>query len=105
MYEVENPNYHSILFNSLYAEVYPYIDSYVFFHFLQGFDSTAKIDFPSILLGSFTYTYNLAGTVYCSSNSHLDICTDTTTATFNYTVCSTKQVFSSKYIKTKIKYD
>ncbi|CAG2256881.1 unnamed protein product [Mytilus edulis] len=60
----------------------------------QGYASSVYIDFPPILQGTHSYTYTHGGSVFCSAASDVDICADTTTAKFNYTLCSTVQLFS-----------
>ncbi|VDI66534.1 Hypothetical predicted protein [Mytilus galloprovincialis] len=62
----------------------------------QGYASSVYIDFPPILQGTHSYTYTHGGSVFCSAASDVDICADTTTAKFNYTLCSTVQLFSNE---------
>jgi len=66
------------------------------FYFLDAI-SSASITCPDYLLGRFSYTYDAGSGNTCTSSSNLDVCTDNTLMTFNYTACSTPQGYSSKY--------
>ncbi|KAK3085735.1 hypothetical protein FSP39_007978, partial [Pinctada imbricata] len=69
------------------------------FHVLirQGNESNAKSWCPSPLLGSFEYIYDdNMGMTSCGAGSIWDVCTDRTTMTFNYTLCSTVLAFSQE---------
>nr|XP_022322382.1 uncharacterized protein LOC111123938 isoform X5 [Crassostrea virginica] len=71
------------------------------FHILvkKGKETQAKQWCPSPLLARFTYKHVTAnGTETCTGVSSLDVCTNRTTMTFDYTKCSTTQAFSSEGI-------
>lgn len=63
-----------------------------------GKETQAKQWCPSPLLARFTYKHVTAnGTETCTGVSSLDVCTNRTTMTFDYTKCSTTQAFSSQF--------
>ncbi|KAL5012645.1 hypothetical protein ScPMuIL_011196 [Solemya velum] len=62
--------------------------------FREGFESGAKTDFPAIFKGKFEYTFDDGSGIQCGNTSALDLCTDTTTWSANYTTCSTKIAYS-----------
>ncbi|KAK3097990.1 hypothetical protein FSP39_015096 [Pinctada imbricata] len=51
---------------------------------------------PVPLLGNFTYTHSDGVTTSCSGSSGLSVCPSWTTMTFDYSKCSTTQVFSQE---------
>ncbi|XP_067663671.1 uncharacterized protein [Haliotis asinina] len=61
----------------------------------DGSASSAFIQCPDALLGTFSYTYDAGSGDVCSSGSYLDVCTDITTMTFDLSICSQTVAYSS----------
>lgn len=55
----------------------------------QGRQSTLNQYLPDILLGVFSYTVNDGDSSYCTNGSLWDSCTNKTSISLNYTLCST----------------
>ncbi|XP_046563376.1 cell wall adhesin EAP1-like [Haliotis rubra] len=61
----------------------------------DGSASSAYIQCPDALLGTFSYTYDAGSGDVCSGGSYLDVCTDLTAMTFDLSICSQKVAYSS----------
>ncbi|XP_052076618.1 uncharacterized protein LOC127714586 isoform X3 [Mytilus californianus] len=57
--------------------------------------SSQKIQCPNAFLGTFNYTYDTGSGNLCAASSGLDVCTDKSTMTFDYTLCSETQAYSA----------
>ncbi|KAK3599503.1 hypothetical protein CHS0354_006632 [Potamilus streckersoni] len=56
----------------------------------------AILECPTVLLGSFSYSYTDGSTSICGNGNEVwDGCTDTKSMTFNYTMCSTRIAYSA----------
>ena len=51
---------------------------------------------PTPFLGTFNYSLNDGSSTFCDGTSMWDVCTDRTQMVVNYTLCSTKQFYSSR---------
>ncbi|VDI24872.1 Hypothetical predicted protein [Mytilus galloprovincialis] len=57
--------------------------------------SSQKIQCPDSFLGTFNYTYDTGSGNLCAASSGLDVCTDKSTMTFDYSLCSEIQAYSA----------
>ncbi|XP_063417620.1 uncharacterized protein LOC134700185 isoform X2 [Mytilus trossulus] len=57
--------------------------------------SSQKIQCPDSFLGTFNYTYDTGSGNLCAASSGLDVCTDKSTMTFDYSLCSETQAYSA----------
>lgn len=60
-----------------------------------GYIAKASLNCPPPLLWCFNYSFNDGYTTYCEGSSVWDVCSNPTQIVVNYTLCSTKQFFSS----------
>ncbi|XP_052675031.1 uncharacterized protein LOC128156782 [Crassostrea angulata] len=61
----------------------------------KGYIANATQNCPTLLLGSFNYTFNDGSTTYCNGTSVWDVCSDRTRMVVNYTLCSERQFYSN----------
>lgn len=59
-----------------------------------GYESSVKQWCPIPLLGTFSYTHDTGSVTTCGAGSVVSACPDWTDLRFNYSQCSTTQVFS-----------
>ncbi|XP_076070559.1 uncharacterized protein LOC143042175 [Mytilus galloprovincialis] len=57
--------------------------------------SSQNIQCPDSFLGTFNYTYDTGSGNLCAASSGLDVCTDKSTMTFDYSLCSEIQAYSA----------
>nr|XP_034301244.1 uncharacterized protein LOC105330858 isoform X2 [Crassostrea gigas] len=62
----------------------------------EGQESSVKQWCPIPLISNFTYTHNDGSTTSCSASSALSVCPSWNTLTFDYSNCSTEQIFSKE---------
>lgn len=62
---------------------------------LLGYETSVKQWCPVPLRATFTYIHNDGSTSTCGGGSSLSLCPDWSTMTFDYSLCSTEQAFSS----------
>ncbi|XP_048775580.1 uncharacterized protein LOC125680182 [Ostrea edulis] len=61
----------------------------------KGYIQNATQDCPPPFLGIFNYTFNDSSTAYCDGSSVWDVCSDRTQMVVKYTLCPTKQFYST----------
>ncbi|XP_078324131.1 uncharacterized protein LOC111125499 isoform X3 [Crassostrea virginica] len=61
----------------------------------KGYIQNAAQNCPTPFLGTFNYSFNDGSSTFCDGTSMWDVCTDRTQMVVNYTLCSTKQFYSS----------
>ena len=66
------------------------------FFSMLGYIQNATQYCPTPFLGSFNYSLNDGSSTFCDGTSMWDVCTDRTQMVVNYTLCSTKQFYSSR---------
>ncbi|XP_078324037.1 uncharacterized protein LOC144622549 [Crassostrea virginica] len=61
----------------------------------KGYIQNAAQNCPTPFLGTFNYSLNDGSSTFCDGTSIWDVCSDRTQMVVNYTLCSTKQFYSS----------
>ncbi|XP_069129020.1 uncharacterized protein [Argopecten irradians] len=62
----------------------------------NGSLTDAKINCPNSLLGRFNYTFDSGSGNLCTGSSELDVCTENSEMSYNYSACSTVQGYSQE---------
>ncbi|XP_033743695.1 uncharacterized protein LOC117329715 [Pecten maximus] len=60
----------------------------------NGSVSDAKINCPNSLLGRFNYTFDTGSGNLCTGSTELDVCSENTEMSYNYSACSVNQGYS-----------